>query len=369
MFAKATNVGFAQRVVATLVACAVLLWSFGAYMTAQAASLSLVSNTLSDSDPSVTSAHTIEFTVPASGGTAITTGDTITITFPSGFTGVAAVSGGLATTSVEGSEVPGAVIGSSGQDVTVTNVAVAQGETVEVAIIDGIITNPGTIQSYEFEIDTGTDIGKTRVSIVDNVEVTAIVNTVFDFTITGLATSTAINGTSTTGSTTPTEIPFGTLAAGDIKTLAQRLTVGTNARHGFVVTVEQDGDLASANGAVIDSFANGSYLDSPAVWSAPSNSLLDETTWGHWGLTTQDGDLNSAGTDFTVANTWIAASTTPRAIMAHDGPSIAGDTFTADATGDDVGQTDVGYQIEITALQEAADDYTTTLTYIATPTF
>jgi hypothetical protein len=31
--------------------------------------------------------------------------------------------------------------------------------------------------------------------------------------------------------------------------------------------------------------------------------------------------------------------------------------------------TEVGYKIEITPLQEAADDYTTTLTYIATPTF
>jgi hypothetical protein len=61
------------------------------------------------------------------------------------------------------------------------------------------------------------------------------------------------------------------------------------------------------------------------------------------------------------ANEFIGVSTTPRAIFAHDGP--------ADGITTDVGSTTVAYKVEITALQEAADDYTATLTYIATPTF
>ena len=96
MFAKATHVGFAQRVVATLVASALMLWSLGAYATAQAASLVDVSNTLGDSDLSVTSSHFISFDVPT--GSSIGAGDTITINFPAGgvFTGVAGtVSGNL----------------------------------------------------------------------------------------------------------------------------------------------------------------------------------------------------------------------------------------------------------------------------------
>lgn len=36
---------------------------------------------------------------------------------------------------------------------------------------------------------------------------------------------------------------------------------------------------------------------------------------------------------------------------------------------DDVGQTVVGFKIEVSSLQEAGDDYNTTLTYIATPSF
>lgn len=367
MFANTTNVGFAQRVVATLVASAMVLWSIGVYSTAQAANLTFVSDTLSDSDLSVTSGHTFAFTIPT--GSTLNAASSFTITFPAGFTGVNTVVGGDLSVTVNGGAASQDSLTAVGQVLTISlNTTANAGEEVVVAIADGKITNPGTTGSYEIVIATPADTGKTRVAIIDNVLVTAIVNTSFDFTITGLATSTAINGTSTTGSTTATAIPFGVLTANQSKTLAQRLNVTTNARNGFVVTVEQDSNLQSSTGADIDGFANGNYTDTPAAWSAPTNSLLNENTYGHWGLTTEDGNLQGAGSNFTSANTWVSASTTPRAIMAHNGPSD-GTTQTPDSTGDDVGQTDVGYQIQITPLQEAADDYNTTLTYIATPTF
>lgn len=371
MFASTTNVGFAQRVVATLVACAVLLWSIGVYSTAQAANLTLISDTLSNSDFSVTSAHTIAFTIPP--GSALANGDTVTITFPAVFTGVAGVGTGNISVTVNGTPDAHAGFAAGATTISFDSVAAIAGQEVIVAIADGFITNPaGPTDSYEITVNTGTggDTGKTRVTIIDNVVVTAIVQTSFDFTITGLATSTAVNGTSTTGSTTNTLVPFGVLTAGETKTLAQQLNVTTNAINGYVVTVEQDGNLRSATGADIDGFINGLYTDTPTGWSAnpPSNSLLLENTWGHWGLTSTDGDLQGGGAAFTGTNQYIAASTTPRVIMAHDDPAngVAG---TADATGDDVGQTIIGYQIQITPLQEAADDYQTTLTYIATPTF
>ncbi|MCA9362604.1 hypothetical protein KC906_04465 [Candidatus Kaiserbacteria bacterium] len=371
MFAKATHVGFAQRVVATLVASAVVLWSLGAYSTAQAANLTNVSDTLSDSDLSVAAAHTIAFTIPA--GSAYTNTGDITITFPSspgsGFTGVDASVLGDFTVTVNGGAAAIDTFDSTGQVVTMSlDTSASAGQEIVVALDPGIVTNPDTAGSAEFVISTDDgDTGRTRVAIIDNVLVTAKVDTVFDFTITGLATSTAVNGTSTTGSTSPTLIPFGTLTAGQVKTLAQRLNVTTNAANGYVVTVEQDQNLQSSTGADIDSFADGGDDDTPGAWTAPSNSLLNENTWGHWGITTTDGDLQGGGADFG-ADEWIAASTTPRVIMAHDDPSD-GSTGTADATGDDVGQTIVGYQIQITPLQEAGDDYNTTLTFIATPTF
>ncbi len=361
MFAKTTNVGFAQRVVATLVASAVVLWSIGLYNTAQAANLTFVSDTLSDSDLSVTSAHTIAFTIPA--GSSLASTSSFTITFPtdlgSGFTGVATVVSGDLTATVNAGAATVDTFSAVGQVLTVSlNTDATAGQEVVVAIADGKITNPNATGSTEIVITTPADIGKTRVAIINNVLVTAIVPTSFDFAIAGLATSTAVNGTSTTGSTTDQLIPFGVLTAGQIKSLGQRLTVTTNARNGFVVTVESDGNLESATGAIIDNFDDGSDVAVPGTaWNAPSNNINNEATWGHWGLTTNDSNLASPFG----ANEFMAASTSPRVVFTHNG--------SADGTTQDVGEVEVLYQVQITPLQEAADDYNTTLTYIATPTF
>nr|MBP6924595.1 hypothetical protein [Candidatus Paceibacterota bacterium] len=227
------------------------------------------------------------------------------------------------------------------------------------------ITNP-TAGSYELYITAGTvDTGRTRVAIIDNVLVEAIVNTSFTFTITGVATSTVVNSETTTGSTTPTSIDYGTLSAGSAEVLAQRLNVTTNANNGFVVTVESDSGFQSANGADIDIFDDGVDTANPAVWNAPSTVVSQENTWGHWGVTSSDSDLNSLGGFYTGefdANEFIAvSSTSPRQVFHHDGPS--------NGIQNNTGSTTVAYKVAISALQEAADDYNTTLTYIATPTF
>ncbi len=357
MFANPTHVGISQRVVATLVACAVVLSSIGVYTTVQAANLTEVSDTLSDSAPSVTSAHTIAFTIPA--GSSLGNGDTTSITFDAAFTGVNNVASGDVVVTVNGTPDAVGTFTPGAQSFSFDGIVAAAGDDVVVAIADSNITNPGAIDSYEIVVATDAgDSGRTRVAIVDTVLVTAIVNTTFDFTITGLATSTAVNGTSTTGSTTPTAIPFGVLTANQIESLGQRLNVTTNARNGFVVTVESDGYLQSSNGAIIDNFDDGSDVAVPGTaWNAPSNNIADEETWGHWGLTSNDADLAAPF----AANEFIAASTTPRTVFTHDGP--------ADGTTQNLGEAEVLYQVQITPLQEAADDYSTVLTYIATPTF
>jgi hypothetical protein len=379
MFVLSTNqVGVTQRVVATLVACAVVMATIGFYNTAQAANLTNVSNTLTDSAPTVLSGHTFAFTVPAA-GTAIAPGDTITIAFPATFTGVGTVVDADVTVSVAAGDVSAAAtVAGSGSNVTVTGITVAAGEEVVVAIADTRITNPAKVlasgigDSYEFSINTGLgDSGKTRVAIVENVLVTAIVETTFDFVITGLATTTDVNGEATTGSTTPTSIPFGVLVAGTPKVLAQQLNVTTNARNGFVVTVEQDGALRSSTGADIDSYLNGTDVVIPGAWAAPNGTLaFGENGFGHWGLTTEDGDVNSGtAPNFTAIDQYIAVLNAPQVIFGHTGVSDGTTTGAGTAADDDIGQTQVGYKIEITPLQEAGDDYNTTLTYIATPTF
>ncbi len=360
MFVIPTYVGFTHRVVAMLVACAVVLTSIGFYTTAQAANLVEVSNTLSDSGPSVTSAHNFSFEIPT--GSSLASTGTVSIIFPSGFTGVGSLVTGNITVRKNGNLTTHSNFSAGGQTISFqTGTSSTAGDVITVAVADLLVTNPSGIQSYEFQITTPTDSGRTRVAIVNYVEVTAIVNTVFDFTVAGLATSTSINSTSTTGSTTATTIPFGVLSANTIYTLGQQLSVTTNARNGFVVTVEQDGNLQSSTGADIDGFSNGTYVNTPTTWSAPTNGLLLENEWGHWGLTSNDSDLNSGEFTSGGGNKWVAASTTPRQVFSHTGP--------ANGTTQDVGQVEVAYQVQITPLQEAADDYNATLMYVATPTF
>lgn len=381
MFVKSTiNVGITQRVVATLVACAVVVSTVGIYNTAQAANLTSVSNTLTDSAPSVLSGHTFAFTVPPviDGGTAIAPGDTTTITFPAAFTGVTDVVDGDVTVTVAAADVSGAatVDGATATEVTITGITVAAGEEVVVAIADTRITNPAKVlaegvgDSYEFSIANGNDSGNTRAVIIDNVIVTAQVATSFEFEVRPVATSTTVAGEATDVATASTSIPFGELVAGTDVYAAQQLSVTTNAINGYVVTVEKDAALQSSTGADIDTFVEGSDLTVPGAWASPVAVLGTEDTYGHWGMTTEDGDVNDTTyTAIDAADEFVAVLDTPRAVMGHTGVCDGVATGAGDATDDDECLTEVGYKIEITSLQEAGDDYTATLTYIATPTF
>jgi hypothetical protein len=367
MFANATQkVGISQRVVATLVACALVLMSIGFYTTAQAASLTYISDTLGDSAPGVTSAHTISYTLAATSG-GLANGNTSTITFEPGSFAIGSLASGEITVRVNGVIDPHAGFATTTNTISFNQVAASAGQEIEVAITTGNITNPA-IGSYDVNVSTGGggDTGKTMVAIVNTVLVTAKVDTTFTFTVTGIATSSTVNGNTTTGSTTPTAINYGYLVANTPEVLAQRLNVSTNAQHGFVVTVESDGNLRSANGADIDNFDDASDVAIPGTaWNAPTPNISNENTWGHWGVTTSDANIGTvdgyySGVNFG-SNEFVAASTSPRAVFAHTGP--------ADGTTNYMGSSTVAYKVAITALQEAADDYQTTLTYIATPTF
>lgn len=362
----------ALRAIAMLVGVALLLWTIGAFpftQKADAANVTSFSDTLSDSDVSVVSNHTITFTIP----NGMVTGGTFTITFPAGFdlTNVVIGDVDLATSTTDQTLAASAAAGTwgyskSGQVLTFTtptNYGVPSSTPVTVKIGTNAtggtnrIINP-TAGSYEIVVGgTMQDSGRTRVAIIDDVLVTATVNTSFTFSIIGLNSSTEVNGTTTTATSTATTIPFGTLTNGVITTLAQDLTVTTNASNGFVVTVFESGPLLSSTGADIDEFSNDTDVTVPVAWSAPTNSIASENTWGHWGLTSED-DYNS---DQWGSNLWMAASTTPRVVFHHASSS--------DGVTPNIGSTTVGYQAQITSLQEAGDDYNTTLTYIATPTF
>jgi hypothetical protein len=369
------------KTIATIAGMAIILWSLGlpSLRFADAANVTDVSDTLSDSAPSAPSDHTITFVTP----TGVANGATTTITFPAGFTltGIGADDVDMASSTdftvaanCAGSERVAATV--SGQSLRLNFCAgdggyLSAGGTTTIqigfnattgSVGNNRISNPAGEGSYEIGFTAGTvDSGWTRVVILSNVLVTAAVDTVFTFTVAGLAGGQTVNGETTTGASSSTTIPFGTLASGIATTSAQNLTVVTNAANGYVVTVQLDQPLQSSTGADIDGFSQGSYTNTPVTWVPPSSTLGSENTYGHWGITSDDATTTRSAPDEFGPSEFASASTSPRVVMSHTGP--------ANGTGVGEGTTKVGYKVQIGSLQEAGDDYQATLTYVATPTF
>jgi hypothetical protein len=365
-----------------VVGIAVFLWSTGLptlFRFAEAASITSASDTLSSSAPSLASNHTIAFELE----TPMTLGQTIQLTFGAGFTlglldedDVDILVNGTSS-STQPTTNGAATWGVATTTTTITlqaptDMGVASGTPIVIRIgtnaVDfgtgaaQIINPSSTTTSHAIDIGgTMTDTGQVRVAIVDQVLVSASVDTSLTFTVSGVNSSSTVNGspTTTVATTTSNSLPFGTLPQNQSRILAHDLTVVTNASQGYTVTVEQTGALQSTTGAIIDGFIDGSNTVTPAAWQGPSALIADTATFGHWGLTSTDG-TTTRSLEFG-ADQWVSGSTTPIVIMGHTGP--------ADGSTAGVGSARIGYQAQISALQEAGDDYTTTLRYIATPTF
>ncbi|MBD3248324.1 hypothetical protein GF382_03490 [Candidatus Falkowbacteria bacterium] len=226
------------------------------------------------------------------------------------------------------------------------------------------VTNPSSRGSYTINVYSkdsgGTEIEKSavKVAIIDDVTVTATVDPTLIFDIDGLATSTTVNGETTTGSSTYDTLAFGTLTVNSQAILGQLLKVSTNAAYGYSVTVAQNQDLTSDAGATINAFVDGAAASTTAqAWQSPAGTLGSADTYGHFGLTAADTSLSGAA--FGSGN-YKGFETDPIEVMYNDGP--------ADGTTAYVGSSTVAYSIEIDALQEAGE-YTNTLTYVCTPTY
>lgn len=371
------------QAVAMSVGVALLLWSTGLptlFRSAEAASITSASDTLQTSKPTVVSNHTIEFVTP----NGLIIGQTIELTFAGTFTlgyldeddidivvngtssSTAPLTAGAATWGV--STTTNTITFETPTDMGVasaTPIIIRIGENaVDFGTGNARILNPtSTTTTHAIDIGgTMQDSGQVRIAVVDEVTVSASVNTSLTFTVSGVASGQSVNGspTTTAANTTSATLPFGALDAnGTSKTLAHDLAVITNADNGYVVTVEQTGDLQSTTGGTINGFIDGAYTTTPSPWQAPGQLIANPDTYGHWGLTSDDGTTTRSA-EFTT-DTWVSGSTTPIVVMGHTGPS--------DGVEPGIGAARIGYQIAITPLQEAGDDYETQLRYIVTPTF
>lgn len=330
---------------------AVLLFSlitmYGGTPAANADSMDSAKVTLGDSEPSAENTITVVFNL---GEDLDAADDYITVAFAAEFSGIAQ---GNVTC-------PGGNTASvSGNDVTCTSDVATIASTSDQTITITNVTNPGAANPYSVDL-TSYHVGaveiestETLVYIIEDVTVTAHVAASLTFAVAGTTTAAVVNGDSTTGGSTATELAYGTLTKDTEQILAQTLTVQTNASAGYTVTVQQDQDMTSAGGADINAFNTGG----PVTWASPAGTLSDNTTYGHMGVASDDSDL---ATSFNAGFYQGLNGTTPLEVMSHDGP--------ADGTTQDAGIARVAYNIEITGLQEAGD-YENTLTYICTPTY
>ena len=348
-----------------------LAWSLGLPFiigTAAASSLTNISDTLTSSAPAVATNHSLTWITPnglSPAQTILVTLDPATSFFTIGALAVADFVGetGLTVVGACTAAASEATLTTTATTFTLTMCAtdtVASSTTILLPITGSKITNPTTPGSYVIRVGgTQQDSADTRVAIVNTVSMTAKVDTSFTFTITGLATSTDVNGTTTEITTTATQIAFNTLTPGTKKTGAQRLNVTTNAANGFTVTVVQNQNLLSNTGADINLFKDESQVAVPTAWTQPVGTLGVATSYGHYGVTSEDATL-TAGDEFGVS-LYAGNLNTPRQVFFHGAAS--------NGIAANIGETDVGFQIEVGPLQEAANDYRNTLTYVATPTF
>lgn len=339
-----------KKIIIVLLVTSFLIISSEFVRTAEGAPFELANDRLSDSDLGVAANHTITITH----NTSLAQNEYFSVTLPAPF----------------GDITLGAVTCPSGTTASAPSAEEARctadgplASGTKIIILTGI-TNPFSAGSQVITVAShqagGAVIENATVSvaIINNIDVSAKVDSALSFEIRPVATGTDINGALTTLTSATTSLSFGRLSVGTSSIAGQEVRVITNAAEGFSVTVEQDQNLTSAAVSDIDAFVDGTST-APQAWQAPGGLMDFEWTYGHMGLTSDDGTLSSG--DYFGNDLWVGfASTTPQEILFHAGP--------ADGITQDKGMARVGYRIQISGLQEQGD-YSSVITYIVTPTF
>lgn len=176
--------------------------------------------------------------------------------------------------------------------------------------------------------------------------VSATVDPTLSFTIAGVASAQTVNGVTTNVSTTATTVPLGTLSTSTNTVAAQDLTVGTNAQSGYTVTIRYTGALTNGT-ANFTNFASPN--SAPTTFSAAGTEAF--------GYTTNDATLGTGtAARFTSSGGQKFAGFTTSPLEVAYSATAASET------------TRVGYQAGISAATPAGS-YTTTVVFVATPTY
>jgi hypothetical protein len=300
------------------------------YMPVQAASLTTISDTLSTVKASTAANHTIKFTTP----TGVAAGQTITVTFPAGFTTTGVVFGDMdlswgATTGLETNDTAanalagtpagatwGAAFATQVLTITSGTSAIPAGNVVVIEIGTNAtyggagtnrVVNP-TANTYVVSLTAGpSDNGKYALSIItdDQIPVTAAVDPSLTLTVAN------------------TTLALSTLTSGAVATAGPNLlTIASNSARGYSITIRDAGDGTN-----------------PGLWnSAASKRIASATAAVTAGVENYGGVCDVSGSPTgtctyptnasnTVSAFGVAAPTTFASLAAGSKPTSGGDQY------------------------------------------
>lgn len=347
-----------KKIISAVLAVSVLALTFGgALSVVNAASLSALSDTMSNQTISALSSHVIKFTTPT-GVTA--TAQTIVVTFPSGFVFTSKTIASLsltygASTGLETSATlaasPGASTtwgavfsGTSNVILTLTSPTagtyIAAGNKVILTYDSTNSTNPSGAANYSISITANGDTGSITVPIITNsqVAVTATVAQTLSFALSN--NSIGFGALSTGSSTYANTAGTGTGS----ETAAHTITASTNGTSGYTIALSGD-TLKSGSNSIT---ALGA---SPTALSPGSSQFgIRATTSG--GTGTVSSPFNGSAGSYGFGTT----------------PPLVNTSF-ATAAGATATTTYSNFYAANISATTPAGSYSTTLTYVATANF
>jgi|GEM_PF-3071578 len=206
-------------------------------------------------------------------------------------------------------------------------------------------------------------------TVVDAVQVTATVDPILTFTVTGVS-GTSLQDSSNVGSgtgvtTTSTTLPFANVTVGTPKIAQQQLNTETNDNNGYFVY----GKFITTGNVVMKGLAVTSNVISKFIGSASNATWASPKAWASPTGTTQN--INSAWLGVRTSDTDVANFGTTNF---YAPPDVLNDTVTGQAvsksTGPDNGTSPiyVTFKIEANAFQPA-DQYAGTWQYNVVPSY
>jgi len=235
--------------------------------------------------------------------------------------------------------------------------------------------NLGAADAYTIKVQqfanasnpTGTPIDATngKVALIEAVRVTATVDPIINFSITGVPASTTACGVSTTVATdtnsstiTPLSVPFGTLSLNTFATAAHNLVVSTNAANGYIVTAIENQKMGK-DGLTTSTIPDATCGATPCTVTSAQNWNV---ATGYPGFGYSLESVSGATVPFTAGASFNAR---PFANNAN----LNGPTIIMSSTG--IANSHIAhvcYRISVDATQ-AAGDYENQITYTATASF